>query len=307
MNDDATAADRPGFAVLDCETTGFSVHDRILEIGLVLLDADGAEEGRWETLVQPRRDVGPTDVHGITAADVAMAPEFAEIAGTFSGLIGGRIVVAHNAAFERRFLVMEFAAMGIELPDDAWTIDTIPVARRLLPTRSGKLADCLEAAGLVNDRPHAALGDAAATANLFRTLLPALGPLVADRVPLVFEPRWLRRGLERSGATPRPPLTREEAQALARDPETRAAQPTAGRAADDAAEVNERPLAQVVEARDDGVDQREVQLDALAVVAGWLRDVGSWPERGAGAPADVDDALHVLENTGFRPGARPAE
>ncbi|WP_448852006.1 hypothetical protein [Corynebacterium sp. 335C] len=52
--------------------------------------------------------------------------------------------------------------------------------------------------------------------------------------------------------------------------------------------------------------QLEEQLAALKVVVGWLRDVDFWPEPGAGAPADVDDALQALDAAGFEPDARPA-
>ena len=65
-----------GYAVVDTETTGFSpAHgDRVLEVAVVLLDAQGRVEREWETLLNPDRGVGPTHVHGITAAEVARAP-----------------------------------------------------------------------------------------------------------------------------------------------------------------------------------------------------------------------------------------
>ena len=36
-------------------------------------------DGEWTTLVNPRRDIGRTDIHGIQAGDVAAAPLFEEI------------------------------------------------------------------------------------------------------------------------------------------------------------------------------------------------------------------------------------
>ena len=49
-----------GFAVIDLETTGFAynAHDRVCEIGVVLVDPDGRREGSWTTLVNPQRDLG---------------------------------------------------------------------------------------------------------------------------------------------------------------------------------------------------------------------------------------------------------
>src|ERR687886_2108778 len=85
-------------AVLDVETTGLSPRtDRIVELGVVLLDDRGEVEAEFETLINPGRDVGPTHLHGIRAADVAEAPSFAEVAPYLRSLLSGRVVVAHNA------------------------------------------------------------------------------------------------------------------------------------------------------------------------------------------------------------------
>ena len=55
-------------AVIDVETTGLSPRtDRIVEVGVVLLDSRGDVEAEFETLVNPGRDVGPTGLHGIRA------------------------------------------------------------------------------------------------------------------------------------------------------------------------------------------------------------------------------------------------
>lgn len=49
-----------GYAVVGSETTGFSPkgHHSIVEVAVVLLDESGQEELRWETLVNPHRDLG---------------------------------------------------------------------------------------------------------------------------------------------------------------------------------------------------------------------------------------------------------
>src|SRR3954447_5753566 len=97
-------------AVIDVETTGlFPRSDRIVEIGLVLLDDRGEVEAEFQTLVNPGRDVGPTALHGIKAADVAEAPTFAQLAPSLRSLRAGRVVVPHNALFDLRFLAAEFA------------------------------------------------------------------------------------------------------------------------------------------------------------------------------------------------------
>lgn len=80
------------FAVLDVETTGFSPlnGDRIVEVAVVRLGADGTEE--YVTLVNPLRDVGPAHIHGLTADDVASAPMFQEIVGDVLEIMNGAVL-----------------------------------------------------------------------------------------------------------------------------------------------------------------------------------------------------------------------
>src|SRR5262245_32202972 len=87
-----------GYAVIDVETTGLRVgrHDRVIEVGVVELDAVGSVVGEWGTLINPVRDLGPASLHGIRAADVRCAPPFERVAGKLAGMLAGRVVVAHN-------------------------------------------------------------------------------------------------------------------------------------------------------------------------------------------------------------------
>ena len=63
-------------AVLDVETTGLNPqrHDRIVEIGIVVIDLNGSVCLEYDTLVNPDRDLGPTHVHQISAGEVLQAP-----------------------------------------------------------------------------------------------------------------------------------------------------------------------------------------------------------------------------------------
>jgi DNA polymerase III epsilon subunit-like protein len=56
--------------------------------------------GKFCTVVDPKRDVGPVRIHGLRASDVAGAPVFADIAAAAWGLLAGRVLVAHNVSFD---------------------------------------------------------------------------------------------------------------------------------------------------------------------------------------------------------------
>ena len=161
-------------AVVDLETTGVlpSV-DRVVEVGVVLLDDAGTVEAEFGTLVNPGRDVGPTSLHGIAAGDVLGAPTFDEVAPYLASLLSGRVVVAHNALFDLRFLGSEFARAGlpIGLSPALCTMRLAGLYDRSLRS----LASICEALSIVNDQAHAALDDARATALALCRLRELLG------------------------------------------------------------------------------------------------------------------------------------
>ncbi len=172
-------------AVLDLETTGFRSTDRVIEVGVVLLDENLAVEDTWQTLVQPDRDIDNSHVHGITASDLVGAPRFSGIAAELAALLDDRVLVAHNAPFDTRFLAAEFARLDIDLPAaTAWSLCTRVLSRELLPGAPERLSECLTCVGVHNALPHAAVADAAATADLFRCLVTDHGARCDDVRPL---------------------------------------------------------------------------------------------------------------------------
>jgi DNA polymerase III subunit epsilon len=166
------------FAVIDVETTGLypGGHDRVVEVGIVRLDAEGCVTAEYETLVNPCRDLGPTWLHGVEARDVVEAPEFGEICGAVARLVSEAVVVGHNVSFDLRFVEAEFHRAGFGIPA-VRSIDTGPVARMAGDgARSGRLEDVCASFGIAVGTAHSALGDARATAALFAACLSRVGP-----------------------------------------------------------------------------------------------------------------------------------
>jgi len=172
----------PRFAVVDLETSGFSTRrHRILQLGMVTVEADGTVLDEWSTLVKlrwPLQRVGPTHVHGITRSMLRGAPPLDDVLAEFGERIEGSVFTAHNASFDAGFLLRA----ARRRPDDDPIrrgldprLCTLRMSRLLDPHRrqSHRLADLCERYGVTLDRPHDALSDAAATAAVLPHLLAA--------------------------------------------------------------------------------------------------------------------------------------
>ena len=190
----------PDFAVVDLETSGLSSRrHRVLQIGVVVVTADGRVVDRWSSLVKlrwPFQREGPTEIHGITRTTLRGAPALDEALDELGRRIDGSIFTAHNAAFDAGFLAR---AARRRPPTDAvrrgleTQLCTLRMSRRLDPDRqqSHRLADVCARYGVALERPHDALADAEATAAILPHLLRAHGvDDVDDR-----EPFYVRRPL----------------------------------------------------------------------------------------------------------------
>lgn len=158
-----------GYTVIDVETTRLSptTHERVVELAVVYVADDGAIQDRWSTLVNPRRDVGRTDIHGITATDVVGAPTFAEIAPYVLRAINGRVLTAHNAAFDLRFLAHELVSSRVPLERLPLSgLCSMQWSTFYLRSASRILADCCAVADIPLTSAHSAAADALATAQL---------------------------------------------------------------------------------------------------------------------------------------------
>ncbi len=118
------------YAVVDVETSALlPASDRVLAVAVVAWEPAQGETDRLANAAQPCCDPGPVHVHALTAATLANAPRFADVARALCERLDGRVVVAHNAAFELAFLQAEAGRCEIALPTAA-QLCTCTLARR---------------------------------------------------------------------------------------------------------------------------------------------------------------------------------
>ena len=178
----ATVAQRypHGYAVVDVETSGLnaSTH-RVLQIAVSQMRPDGALEGTWSTLLDPGCDPGPVEVHGLTRAKLAGSPQFDQVCAQLTAMLAGRVFVAHNAAFDWRFLTAETRRAGTII-DATGRLCTIAMTRRLdVPSESLKLSAVAQYWGVRQYAAHDAADDTRVTLEILRHSL-----VVADRLNL---------------------------------------------------------------------------------------------------------------------------
>lgn len=167
----------------DTETTGLEPFngDRVIELAAVVLHLD--ESGRvkertdWSTLINPERDIPRkvTEITGISAADVANAPRFADVAVRVRELMANAVTVAHNYPFDLAFLTREFdeVARRTDDPSMRWPeplaeVDTVDLSIRCFPeAKSHRLGDLAERLEVKLERAHRATDDAAACGYAF--------------------------------------------------------------------------------------------------------------------------------------------
>ena len=157
-------------AVIDFETTGMSPAQgaRATEIAIVLLDGQGRVLDRFQSLMRSSAWVSPfiTQLTGITNAMVAAAPDAGEVMQAAARFVGSAPMVAHNAAFDRRFWQGELALAG--LPALQPFACTVLLSRRLYPQAPshalGRIVRFLDLPPA--DKAHRALADAQMTAHL---------------------------------------------------------------------------------------------------------------------------------------------
>lgn len=157
------------YAVIDFETTGLSPDHgaRPTEIAVVLV-RDGEIVDRYQSLMNPGVPI-PYPIQALTGISNAMvrdAPDVATVMAMAADFVGDQPMVAHNAAFDRKFWDVELRRLRRQRERDF--VCSMLLARRVFPhAPNHKLATLVQVLGLpATGRYHRALADAEATAYL---------------------------------------------------------------------------------------------------------------------------------------------
>ena len=166
------------YTAFDTETTGLepSRGDRIVAIGAVRLEKGRIlKDAIFHTLVNPERPIPPlaTKIHGITDEMVKDKPPLREVLPKFLTFCKDTVLVAHNAAFDLKFLEIEAEKLGIKL--DFPVVDTLFLSYGLFEEFEDHNLDTIaEKLGIPVAGLHSALGDALLTAEIYLRFLPHL-------------------------------------------------------------------------------------------------------------------------------------
>jgi len=132
----------------------------------------------FEQLVDPRRDIPAAGIpiHGITPEMVRGQPLLEEVLPAFHAYAGDTVLVAHNAAFDMRFLQLAEERTGVRF--DQPVLDTLLLSALVHPQQeSHRLEAIAERFGVTIVGRHTALGDALVTAEIFQKLIPLLAAM----------------------------------------------------------------------------------------------------------------------------------
>jgi DNA polymerase-3 subunit epsilon len=161
-------------AVLDLETTGKDPRvDRIVEIGIVVLNADGTERDRRVRRVNPTIPIPEeaSEVHKIYDADVKDCPTFKMMAKGVAEFLDGCDLCGFNLKnFDLRLLVAEFARANVAFELEGRAVLDVMEIYHFFEKRG--LVEAVQFyLGREHENAHSALADALATAELIDAML----------------------------------------------------------------------------------------------------------------------------------------
>ncbi len=166
------------YTVFDTETTGLnpSEGDEIIQIGAArCVNGKLLKQESFEQLVNPGRLIpaATIPIHGITQDMVRGKPLITEVLPAFYNFAQDTVLVAHNAAFDMKFLQLQEKNTGLVFSHPV--LDTLLLSAVVHPNQeSHRLEAIAERFNVTILGRHTALGDAMVTAEVWLRLIPLL-------------------------------------------------------------------------------------------------------------------------------------
>lgn len=166
------------YVVFDTETTGLrpSQGDEIVQLGAIrIVNGQLLYHEVIDQLIDPKRFVPQESVaiHGIQPALLQGQPTIDKILPHFHSFAENSVLVAHNAAFDMRFLQIQEEKTGIVFNNPV--LDTLLLSSILHPNQDSHSLDGLaERLNVTIVGRHTALGDAIVTGEILVKLIPLL-------------------------------------------------------------------------------------------------------------------------------------
>ena len=166
------------YVVFDTETTGLlpSEGDEMISIGAIrIVFGQLLHDEIFNQLINPNRDVPAesTMIHGIRSEMLVDKPKIEQTLPRFYEFSENSILVAHNAAFDMKFLQMKEEQTGIRFNQPV--LDTLLLSAVVHPNHElHNLEEIAERLNVPIVGRHTALGDAIVTGEVLLKLLPLL-------------------------------------------------------------------------------------------------------------------------------------
>ena len=169
------------YTVFDTETTGLnpSQGDEIIQIGATrIVNGKLLRHEAYEQLVNPQRNIPAASIpiHGITPDMVQGRPAIGEVLPVFHAYAKDTVLVAHNAAFDMKFLQLKERTTGLRFEQPV--LDTLLLSAVIHPNQeSHRLEAIAQRMNIMVTSRHNALGDAMVTAEVFLRMIPLLADM----------------------------------------------------------------------------------------------------------------------------------
>jgi len=169
------------YTVFDTETTGLepSNGDEIIQVGAVrIVNGRLLRQEIFDQLVDPRIPLKPEGIpiHGITEDMVRGQPTIDVVLPAFHEFCTDTVLVAHNAAFDMRFLQLKEDSTGVRFQQPV--LDTLLLSAVIHANQeSHRLESIAERLGINVIGRHTALGDAFVTGEVFLKMVGLLADM----------------------------------------------------------------------------------------------------------------------------------